>query len=155
MRVAGFSDGLASSVAVRLANDLVVPVVSLPALLILKLFAWRDRKQERRDAADIHALLKQYGDAGNEDRLYGEALNILEEEGHDFEVAGARLLGRDAAAVLSEDTRRRAREILESDREMEELRGQMIVLSTGSDPARDLQCELLIKKLLQGFLQAP
>jgi predicted nucleotidyltransferase len=41
MRVPGFSDGLASSVAVRLANDLVVPVVSLPALLILKLFLAR------------------------------------------------------------------------------------------------------------------
>jgi hypothetical protein len=65
------------------------------------------------------------------------------------------LLGRDAAAVLSEDTRRRAREILESDREMEERRDQMIVLSTGSDPARDPQCELLIKKLGQGFLKAP
>jgi predicted nucleotidyltransferase len=40
MRVAGFSDGLESSVLVRLGNNLVVPVVSLPALLVLKLFAW-------------------------------------------------------------------------------------------------------------------
>ncbi len=92
MRVAGFSDGLETSVQVRLADDLVVRVVSLPALLVLKLFAWEDRKEEKRDASDIHTLLKQYGDAGNEDRLYGEALPILEEEGYDFELAGARLL---------------------------------------------------------------
>ena len=50
MRVAGFSDGLESSVPVRLAENLVVRVVSLPALLVLKLFAWLDRKQEKRDA---------------------------------------------------------------------------------------------------------
>src|SRR6266404_1488117 len=92
MRVAGFSDGLETSVQVRLADDLVVRVVSLPALLVLKLFAWEDRKEEKRDASDIHTLLKQYGDAGNEDRLYGEALPILEEEGYDFDLAGARLL---------------------------------------------------------------
>ena len=116
MRVAGFSDGLESSVLVRLGKDLVVPVVNLPALLVLKLFAWLDPKQEKRDAADIHTLLKEYGDAGNEDRLYGEAVTILEAEGYDFEIAGARLLCRDAAAVISEDTRSRAREILESDR---------------------------------------
>src|SRR4029077_5823994 len=97
MRVAGFSDGLESAVPVRLDATLVIPVVSIPVLLVLKLFAWMDRKYERRDAADIHTLLKEYGDAGNEDRLYGEELNVLENEGYDFELAGARLIGSDAA----------------------------------------------------------
>ena len=155
MRVTGFSDGLESSVLVRLGKDLVVPVVNLPALLVLKLFAWLDRKQEKRDAADIHTLLKEYGDAGNEDRLYGEAVTILEAEGYDFEIAGARLLGRDAAAVISEDTRRRAREILGSDREMEELTNQIIVVSARNDAEHARRCELLVSKLREGFLQAP
>jgi predicted nucleotidyltransferase len=134
MRVAGFSDGMESSVPVKLADDLVVRVVSLPALLVLKLFAWLDRKQEKRDAPDIYTLLKDYGDAGNEDRLYGDALNILEEEGYDVEIAGARLLGGDAAAVISADTRGRVRDILASDREMEELSNQIIVVSARNDP---------------------
>jgi hypothetical protein len=43
MRVAGFRDGLESSVPVRLAEELVVRVVSIPTLLLLKLFAWLDR----------------------------------------------------------------------------------------------------------------
>lgn len=154
MRVAGFSDGLESSVLVRLGNDLVVPVVNLPALLVLKLFAWLDRKQEKRDAADIHTLLKEYGDAGNEDRLYGEAVTILEAEGYDFEIAGARLLGRDAAAVISDDTRRRAWEILGSDREMEELTNQIIAVSARNDAEHARRCELLVIKLREGFLQA-
>lgn len=155
MRVAGFSDGMESSVPVRLADDLVVRVVSLPALLVLKLFAWLDRKQEKRDAPDIYTLLKDYGDAGNEDRLYGEALNILEAEGYDVEIAGARLLGGDAAAVISADTRRRVRDILESDREMEELTNQIIVVWARNDPEHVRRCELLVSKLRQGFLQAP
>jgi hypothetical protein len=90
---------------------LVVPVVSIPVLLVLKLLAWVDRKHEKRDAADIHTLLKEYGDAGNEHRLYGEELNVLEAEGYDFELAGARLIGHDAARVISPDTRNRVRAI--------------------------------------------
>ena len=37
----------------------------------------------------VAALLRQYGDAGNEDRLFGEDMNVLEAEGYDFELAGA------------------------------------------------------------------
>jgi predicted nucleotidyltransferase len=155
MRVAGFSDGLESAVPVRLDQNLVIPVVIIPVLLILKLFAWVDRKHERRDAADIHMLLKEYGDAGNEARLYGDELNILEAEGYDFEFAGARLIGRDAAGVISEDTRKRARDILESDSRMEELTNQIIVSSARNDPEHVRRCELLVRKLRDGFLQAP
>lgn len=153
MRVAGFSDAMESSVLVRLADDLVVRVVSIPALLVLKLFAWLDRKEEKRDAPDIHTLLKEYGDAGNEDRLYSEALNILEAEGYDVEIAGARLLGGDAAAVVSTDTRRLVRDILESDRQMEELINQIIMMSMRNDPEHVRRCKLLVSKLRQGFMQ--
>ena len=155
MRVAGFSDGLESAVPVRLDKNLVIPVVIIPVLLILKLFAWVDRKHERRDAADIHMLLKEYGDAGNEARLYGDELNLLEAEGYDFEFAGARLIGRDAAGVISEDTRKRARDILESDSRMEELTNEIIVSSARNDPEHVRRCELLVRKLRDGFLQAP
>jgi predicted nucleotidyltransferase len=129
--------------------------LSILALLVLKLFAWLDRKQEKRDAPDIYTLLKDYGDAGNEDPPYGEALNILEGEGYDFEIAGARLLGSDAAAVVSADTRRRVRDILESDREMEDLTNPIIMLSARKDPEHLRRCELLVSKLRQGFLQVP
>jgi predicted nucleotidyltransferase len=154
MRVAGFSDGLESAVLVRLDKNLVIPVVSIPVLLVLKLFAWVDRKHEKRDVADIHTLLKEYGDAGNEDRLYGAELNVLEAEGYDFELAGARLIGRDAAGVISEDTRKRARDILESEPLMEQLTNQIIVSSMRNDPEHFRRCELLVSKLRHGFLSA-
>jgi len=38
----------------------------------------------KRDAPDIYTLLKEYGEAGNEDRLNGEELNVLEAEDYDL-----------------------------------------------------------------------
>jgi predicted nucleotidyltransferase len=154
MRVTGFSDGLESAVPVRLDQNLVIPVVSLPVLLVLKLFAWTDRKYEKRDAPDIYTLLRQYGDAGNEDRLYGEDMSVLEAEGYDFELAGALLIARDAARVVSADTQKRLREILESDALMEELTNQIIVSSGLNDPEHVRSCEALVRKMREGFLQA-
>jgi predicted nucleotidyltransferase len=154
MRVTGFSDGLESAVPVRLDQHLIIPVVSLPVLLVLKLFAWRDRKHEMRDAPDIYTLLRQYGDAGNEDRLFGEDMNVLEAEGYDFELAGARLIAHDAARVVSADTQKRLREILESDALMEELTNQIIVSSLRNDPEHVRRCEMLIRNLREGFLPA-
>jgi predicted nucleotidyltransferase len=153
MRVIGFSDALESAVLVRLERDLVIPVVSLPALLVLKLFAWVDRKHERRDAPDIYTLLKQYGDAGNEDRLYDEHVDILEAEGFDFELAGARLISLDAARLVSPETRQHVREILESDALMIELTNEIIATSSRTDPDHAHRCETLVDKLRQGFLQ--
>jgi predicted nucleotidyltransferase len=151
MRVTGFSDGLESAVPVRLDQNLIIPVVSLPVLLVLKLFAWKDRKHEMRDAPDLYTLLRQYGDAGNEDRLFGEDMDVLEAEGYDFELAGARLIARDAARMVSSDTQKRLREILESDALMEELTNQIIVSSPRNDPEDSRRCEMLIRNLRAGF----
>ena len=151
MRVTGFSDGLESAVPVRLDENLVIPVVSLPILLVLKLFAWVDRKHEKRDAPYIYMLLRQYGDAGNEDRLYGEEMNLLEAEGYDFELAGARLIAFDASRTVSADTRTRLREILESEALMEELTNQIIVSSGRNDPEHVRRCEALIDKMRVQF----
>jgi hypothetical protein len=85
MHVAGFSDALECAVQVKLDGSLAILVVSIPALIILKLFAWLDRKLENnKDAEDIFTILRQYADAGNEDRPYGERVSILEED--DFEL---------------------------------------------------------------------
>jgi len=96
LNVSGFKDALASAISVQVDADLVVPIVSLAGLTVLKLLAWADRKQEtNKDADDLRRMLQDYGSAGNMDRLYGEELNVLEEAKFDFEVAGARLLGKD------------------------------------------------------------
>lgn len=151
MTVAGFHEALDSAVVVRLEQDLVIKVVGLPALLILKLLAWNDRKHENRDAADIYTVLKEYGDAGNEERLYGEELAVLEVEGYDLEIAGARLIGIDAARIISQDMQRRVAVILKSDQLMQQLINQVAIYSHAEHFER---CELLVMKFRDAFLSA-
>jgi predicted nucleotidyltransferase len=149
LRVAGFDDALESAVTVRLDENLAIKVICLPALIILKLLAWIDRGHENRDAPDIYTLLKEYGDAGNEERLYGENVAILEAEGYDVEMAGARLIGMDAARIVSPGTREQVTALLQSDQLMEQLANQ---LALRSDAEHLRRCELMVTRFRDGFL---
>jgi len=106
MDVTGYREAFAAAQAVEIQPDFSVRVVSLPGLAILKLFAWADRgATDPRDAGDFAALLHQYSAAGNEDRLYGPEIEVLETLNYDVDLAGARLLGRDAARITTSATR--------------------------------------------------
>ena len=108
MNVAGFGDALAAAVTVEVSPGINIAVASLPGIAILKLFAWADRGQENpKDAIDLVLLLRSYSDAGNASRIYEEAsvLAALEVAGYDLELAGAWLLGSDAAVMVSPQTK--------------------------------------------------
>jgi predicted nucleotidyltransferase len=154
MQVAGFNDALESAILVKLDNSLTVPVVSIPLLIVLKLFAWMDRRMENtKDAEDIFTILKQYADAGNEDRLYGEHLALLQQEEFDMEMAGARLAAIDcAAASISDQTRSRVINILNSSVDVDHLTRQIITVAGGLEQERAKRCELMIKKFRDEFL---
>ncbi len=102
MGVPGFTEAMATAVTVRLLGGISVAVASLPALALLKVWAWQDRKYTTpgKDASDLWLLLRSYADAGNQDRLYGEEAEALTAFGFDLEKAGAWLLGRDGREVL-------------------------------------------------------
>lgn len=107
MNVAGYGEALAASVTVEVCPGIDIAVASLPGIAILKLFAWADRGQENpKDAIDLVSLLRCYHEAGNECRIYEEkdALAALEIAGYDMELAGAWLLGKNAAAMVSSQT---------------------------------------------------
>ncbi|WP_322045095.1 nucleotidyl transferase AbiEii/AbiGii toxin family protein [Paraburkholderia sp. J67] len=103
MNVAGFEEALQAAVEVELAAGLVVLVASLPALAMLKIIAWRDRHtQHARDATDLRFLLARYAQAGNHERLYdGDAQDLLEAWDFDPDIAGAALLARDMASLVT------------------------------------------------------
>jgi len=107
MNVAGFSDAFAAAVSVEVSPGVDIAVASLPGIAILKMFAWADRRQENpKDALDLLTLLRSYHEAGNENRIYEDAsaLAALEAVGYDPELAGAWLLGNDAATIASTAT---------------------------------------------------
>jgi predicted nucleotidyltransferase len=106
MNVAGYGEALASAVPVKVEPGFVVRVASLPGLAILKLVAWADRgTSDHRDAIDLATLLRRYAAAGNEDRLYGTEIGVLEVVNYDLDLAGARLLGMDAGRIAAPPTR--------------------------------------------------
>ena len=59
--------------------------------------------------------MNKYEEAGNSDRLYGEDLPLLQEEGFDTTSAGARLLGRDMAKISDSKTFLIVKEILDNE----------------------------------------
>jgi len=102
MNVAGFREALAASLVVLLPEGTQLRVVSLPALVALKLKAWRERRltEPGKDAQDFFLVLSHYLDAGQRDRLYDEAAHLLDEPDFDYTHAGARLLGSDVRRFL-------------------------------------------------------
>jgi predicted nucleotidyltransferase len=104
MNVSGLTEALATAIAVRLPGGVSFDVASLPALALLKIWAWKDRRYTTpgKDASDLWMFLRHNSEAGNQDRLYskeGEAALVSFD--FDFEKGGAWLLGRDALEVLA------------------------------------------------------
>ncbi len=134
MNVAGFEEALASALNIEVESNLTVRVTSIPGLLILKLIAWLDRSAvNNKDAADIFTLLKSYAFAGNEDRLYDQEHEILEAVDYDLVLAGAHLLGSDAARIVHGEAVQQVRALFESDPQMDRLSSQIIDSAILSD----------------------
>ena len=122
MNVAGYREALHASAAVEIHPSFAVRVASLPGLALLKLLAWADRgAEDPRDAIDLAMLLRQYHAAGNEDRLFGAEMAVLEMTGYDVELAGSRLLGRDVARISRAETRRTLLALLDDGLNLERL----------------------------------
>lgn len=106
MNVAGYAEALRSALEVDVGDGVLTKVVSLPALAALKLLAWQDRGlEDSKDAHDFFFLLKNYSSAGNIDRVYDAAESLLAPVDYDPDLAGAALLGHDAARILDPVTR--------------------------------------------------
>lgn len=104
MNVVAFRDVFENRLSIQIAPDLAVPIASLPGLVVLKLFAWLDRRNDK-DVDDILKLLETYEAAGNDLRLHDQEPEELQRVGYDMELAGAYLLGKDARDLMSIGTR--------------------------------------------------
>jgi predicted nucleotidyltransferase len=117
MNVAGYKDALAASIRVEVSDGVIINVASLPGIAILKIFAWADRgREDPKDAIDLTSLLRGYTEAGNTERIYEDAVKALEENDYDIELAGAWLLGKDAAKIAAPETVTELMTILESEK---------------------------------------
>lgn len=114
MNLTGCREAWATATTIEISDSLSVRCASLPALALLKLMAWADRGAEtRRDAEDLLNILKEYLDAGNEDRIHDELPDPLPETlGYDPDLMAAALLGQDVRALAGPDSLARAVDLL-------------------------------------------
>lgn len=154
LNVAGFADAFHSSVVVDLGDGLQVKTCSLPCLAVLKLIAWKDRGLENnKDATDFLLISQLYGLAHNEDRLYQTERELLYEADGDPELAGAQLLGKDAAMQCQSDTAKQVIAIFEDKKLIQRLADQLLRAKSGSiqeDGA--VRIEKLIAAFIRGFI---
>ena len=127
MSVTGFRECFQHAVQVKISDKpkLSVNVVSLAGLAILKLVSWDDNSARRqKDASDLIFIIRNYLDAGNLERLFEEAPDIVDSSDYDYESGSARLLGRDISKIAYTRTTDRLIEILR--RESKNRRGHGI-----------------------------
>lgn len=151
MTVLGFQEASENTIDVHLPGSVTAPVVSLPGLILLKLLAWKERHNEKRrhDGPDIREILKTYTEAGNMDRLYDDAAELLEEHDYDPVLAGAALLGVDLGRLLRPETAKVITPLLSDETDEE---GN---LSLATDMSREVTENLRLLQALQtGLLRA-
>ena len=140
MKVLGYQDVFRSALAVRLCPKLTIRIASLPGMAILKLIAWEERHNEfpEKDISDLALLLRNYSKAGNQNRIYRDHSEWLEEEKHEIERVEARLLGRDMAVIMSKETTEYLLKILE--REVNPDENDTLITSLASQlPGKDYE----------------
>jgi predicted nucleotidyltransferase len=101
MNVVGLQEALNHA---TILDDVAIPVVSLPAFIVLKLLAWNDR-QQLKDQQDIEFVLQYYDD---EERIYSGDSPGLMKQLATGEVqllhAAIYLLGKDIRAIFRTQT---------------------------------------------------
>jgi predicted nucleotidyltransferase len=108
MSTLGFEESYQHSVTIRLRSDPVLDIrfASLAGLALLKIIAWDDKDSDKdKDADDLAFILRNYIDAGNDERLFSSDKDLINnQEDFDYESASARLLGRDMATISQPKT---------------------------------------------------
>ena len=118
MNVSGYSEAYDNSIIVRLRSSPVldIRVASLAGLIMLKLISFYDRSAgSGRDAKDIFFIIENYLYAGNEDRLFEENQDVIDEDNFSLSLAGARLLGRDIAKITNAETKKLVLQIINNE----------------------------------------
>lgn len=101
MSVRGLAESERLTEAIEVEPGLCVDVASVPSWALLKLEAYRDRRQrgETKDIQDFAWLLDNYEQAGDELRVHDELSHFVQSDLIAVEDAGAMLLGKDVAAA--------------------------------------------------------
>jgi len=116
MNLVGFAEVAKSTVHVVLPGKVTVRVVSLPALAVLKLLAWEDRRRgpaRDKDAHDLVVIGKHYLGVREPRLSIEDEAELIERHEYEDKFASAELLGSDMAVFGSGAVREAVNRILE------------------------------------------
>ena len=100
-------------------------------MVVLKILAWNDRPERDKHAWDVLLILRNYYQAGQFDRLYAGALDLLETYEYDLELSGAALLARDIRRDVAEQTRTQLIDVFANEKNVERFSSQMMKSNSG------------------------
>lgn len=101
MNVSGFEEAFSNAKNVNITDALEIKVIDIPAFVVLKIFAWHDRKDRtKKDIEDIDFILSKYDD----NRFYEELSKELADGVVDWSDASIYLLGQDIARIFQKQT---------------------------------------------------
>jgi predicted nucleotidyltransferase len=129
MSVVGFRECHQHVVRVKISDkpEVAIHVVSLAGLTILKLISWDENSDRRqKEASDLFFITQNYLDAGNLERLFDEAPDIVDSGDYNYEAGSARLLGRDISKIAFSATKAKLIGILK--RESQRKQGHRIAM---------------------------
>ncbi len=151
MKVQGFAEiNSAAEEIVIPGRSIILRAASLPGLILLKLFAWNDRR-ETRDAWNIASLLQNYNLIIDDARIFSDEA-IYKSLGYDTVKAGAALLGKDAAVIAAPSTISAAHKIVLDGIEKGNLTSQVGSGLKSVDSDNQISAaEELLKAFLSGF----
>lgn len=158
LTVLGFKEAVNSASQVEIEAGTIVPVVSLPALTLLKLIAWEERRQqENKDASDLLIILRSYLWAGNEERMWTEAVDLMEAYAFDDSTASCALLGRDARNLALPATREKIRSLLENERTYRTLMKDLLARASAAaiEEGYADKLEASVQAFRDGFMTGP
>ncbi|QFU86578.1 hypothetical protein YIM_06830 [Amycolatopsis sp. YIM 10] len=145
MNVRGLSEAVESAEAVLLPGGLVIRVPSVPALALLKLLTWWDRRYDTtRDAIDLATMIDWYSSGEYFERLYDEEMAVLARHDFDHELAGAWLLGSHLPGLLDEEGVAALLRIVEDEE----------VLAKLANDTRVLRGQVLVRAMGEGIREA-
>lgn len=117
MNVLGFKEALDNAIKIKIGNGsiLELPVASPEGLALLKIISWNDRDKSirDRDAKDFAYLLENYEIVDTvSERIYEH--DFIVEYGWSVEKGSAHLLGMESSAIAMKGTKKKIKEILNS-----------------------------------------
>jgi predicted nucleotidyltransferase len=148
MNVTGYTEAYDSALDVEIAHDFQVKVISMPAMVVLKILAWKDQPNSQKHVADLLLILRNYHQLGQSERLYTEQMDLLDLHSYDIELSGAGLLGRDAKRDTAQEAQIQVRALFQNERSREKFNSQMMKSSIGNQE----QAAQLVQAFLREYI---